>query len=394
MSINIGKYFPSNLPNSIGQAGACIFPNFIEIAELEDLWQGNIRILGEYSGNVNSFNFTSPNHITISGHNTIDKAHWMCPQPQRNQSFIAQEEIIEGILLRPGKTLAELKNNNLDGIAFYGASGVGKTQVAIQFVQKYRRHTYDVFWIDASTPTTLTKDFQHILDLLKIDTGDDSTHSTFPCQTIGGTPSFSNSTGETAATKNTNDSTTVNDISSQEDLLQAVKSELESSSRENWLLVLDNLTDEITITKFLPKRSNSMIIVTTRSLRLASTLHCRIVEVPRMSPTNAPLLFKKEYHNPEYSETKHDEIIQLMGLLEYLPAKIIDAATHMNKNQISVREYLTELRAARRLSISVLWQRFRFDRIYGRWNGVVAWGCFVFFSVLFAWAVGFRGVMM
>ncbi|KAG0636055.1 P-loop containing nucleoside triphosphate hydrolase protein [Tuber brumale] len=360
-----------------------------EPTRLEDHWRGNINIQGDYSGNTGSSNnISTPNYRTHGSFNASAPTHWRCPH-RGNRNFIPQEGSIEGILARPSATLAGLRGGNFGGIAFCGPPGAGKTEVAIQLIERYRWHTYDVFWVNASTPNTLTKDFQYISDLLKSSA---SSHTNFLNRAGGRTLLFARSTherlpipedptGATTAIKTTDDSTTVNDISSCESLLSVVKSELESPSRQSWLLVLDNLTDETVITEFLPKSLNGLIIVTTRSLHLASGLGCRAVEVPRMSPANAVLLFKIYYFSPE-SETNQDEAMELMELLEHLPARVIDAALHMNEKRVLVREYLAELKAARRL--------FGLGRIYGRWNGAAAAGCFAVFLVLLAWAIGFR----
>lgn len=360
--------------------------------------------------------------------------HWACPH-HGGQEFIPPGESIKTILSRPGKTLAGLRDNNFDGIAFYGSSGVGyvlhklklnlipkssdsypyrstiinssfypfprKTQVAIRLIERYRRHTYDVFWVDASTPTTLAKDFQHISDLLKNSvSGDAGAHINFPNWTSRDTllstdkrlPVPEGSADKTATVESTTGSTAARGISSQEDLLLAVKSELESPSTGSWLLILDNLTEQTAIAKFLPRSSNGVIIVTTKSLHLASGLGCQVVEVPRMSPANAVLLFERKYSNPE-EPVKQDEAVELMELLEYLPARIVDAALHLSENRVSVGEYIAELKAARRLGemSSRPWRRFEPDGIYECWNWtvVVAWFCLTLFSVLCAWAIGF-----
>ena len=92
-------------------------------------------------------------------------------------------------------------------------------------------------------------------------------------------------TDETATTRDASGSAAVNISSSQEDLLSAVKSELESPSRGSWLLILDNLTEETAAAKLLPQSPNRMIIVTTRSLHLASRLSYR----PSKYQGSAPL---------------------------------------------------------------------------------------------------------
>lgn len=111
-----------------------------------------------------------------------------------------------------------------------------------------------------------------------------------------------------------------------------------------------------------------------------------------MSPANAALLFETKYRHPEES-VKQDEAMELMELLDYLPARIVDAALHLSENRVSVGEYMAELKAARRLAevSSRPWRRFGLDGMYRCWNwGAAAWGCFVFFSILCAWAISFK----
>ncbi|KAG0135841.1 P-loop containing nucleoside triphosphate hydrolase protein [Tuber indicum] len=351
-------------------------------------------------GDYNHHSFSDPSRVS---HYKIGSfggtRHWKYSHYEI-QTFVPQEEgITEHIRSDPNETIAELNAKDLDGIAFYGPSGAGKTVVAVKLMQRYRWHAYDIFWADASTPATLAKDFQHISGLLK---NSASTHTNFFNRVCGDRlplaksadkrlPISEDPISKTTAMKNT-DNTTANDTSSYESLLSVVKSELEFPSRPNWLLVLDNLTDETVITGFLPKSPNGMIIVTTRSLHLASGLGCQTVEMPRMSPTNAMLLFKINYRNPGESEVKQDEAMELMELLEHFPARIVDAALHMSENRVLAREYLAELKAARRLAEkrSRPWRLFGLGGIYGCWNGAVAAGCFVVFSVLLAWAIGFR----
>lgn len=91
---------------------------------------------------------------------------------------------------------------------------------------------------------------------------------------------------------------------------------------------------------------------------------------------------------------KQDEAMELMELLEYLLVRIVDAALHLSENRVSVRKYMAELKAARRLAemSSRPWRRFGPEEMYGCWNWVVAaaWGCFVVFSILCAWAINFK----
>ncbi|CUS07582.1 unnamed protein product [Tuber aestivum] len=409
MSIILENTLPCALQNIIRQAGMCIFfTGFIDIAESEQLWKGNIRMLGEYGGHscpdvlhVGHFRASSP-----KGAHATPPADWTYSHHEVQTLIPHGKGIIELIRSDPEKAIAELKANNFDGIAFYGASGIRKTQTAVQFMQACCQHIYNIFWADASTLTTITTHFQYTSDLLEIDARcDTSPHTRLANQMRNGAQvapgstnkrfsTHDNLTDKTASTKDTGSSMENGTSSSRENLPPTIRSKLESPSTGNWLLVLDNLTEEAAIAKSLPKTPNGTIIVTTRSLQLVSRLDCRAVGARRMSPGSAALLFEINYLNPEGSEMKQDEAMELVEFLEYLPAKIADAALDMSKNRVSVREYLAELKAVRRLlESSRPWRCSRPDWIYGCWNGAapaVAWGCFVIFSILSAWAIGFR----
>jgi hypothetical protein len=128
-------------------------------------------------------------------------------------------------------------------VALVGAGGLGKTQLAITFAQRFHQQYSSVFWLNAKDETSLKQDLAELADtVLDSDQG---------------------------ANSNSAD---------QGEIIQRVNKWFSRSDNTQWLLILDNYDDPkfpglssptgYDIRKYFPRRNQGSILITTRSQRL------------------------------------------------------------------------------------------------------------------------------
>ncbi|KAG9235350.1 acyl transferase/acyl hydrolase/lysophospholipase [Amylocarpus encephaloides] len=161
-----------------------------------------------------------------------------------------------------------------------------------------------------------------------------------------------------------------------------LQSYLSQASAGQWLLVFDNADDlnmwignpEIEqesshLIECLPKSQDGRIIFTTRDRKTAYELvqhEKHIVEVPELSEAIAIGLLQK--YLPKHDLGEHEEDAKsLLKQLTYLPLAIVQAASYINKNRISLTEYLLLLADQEEEVINLLSEHFQDD---GRYHNV------------------------
>jgi len=142
---------------------------------------------------------------------------------QRNPHFVGRHDLIEQLRT---KLCATQEGTYRNRVALHGMGGVGKTQVAIEYVFKYKEQYSSVFWISAATPGDFQTGFQQIA-------------KTVNCINVD---------------QNTADEVTT-----------AVLRWLEKQS--SWLLVFDNLDDISIVDGYLPAVGGDSchLLITTRN---------------------------------------------------------------------------------------------------------------------------------
>ncbi|MFI8306666.1 FxSxx-COOH system tetratricopeptide repeat protein [Streptomyces sp. NPDC085927] len=210
--------------------------------------------------------------------------------PPRNVHFTGRQHLLEtlhGLLApdRPTETVHVLT----------GLGGVGKTQLAVEYV--YRYHTdYDlVWWIRAAQPATMVSGFHDLAQALGLlATPDGPRHDAVP----------------------------------------AVREALRAGDiRKRWLLVFDNAESVEEVRPFFPLGGPGAVLVTARSSQWAHV--ARTLEVDVFSREESMALVRRR--NPRLGEDEADALAEALG---DLPLALEQASVWLLDTGMPVSEYL------------------------------------------------------
>ncbi len=144
---------------------------------------------------------------------------WHLPY-QRNPFFLGREDILDQIYtaLHPASGSPAIPQ------ALCGLGGIGKTQIALEYVYRHRDEYPIVLWISAETPSGILNDYMTIAMQAHLVPAEEK---------------------------------------EQDRIVAAIKQWLEAYHR--WLLIFDNNDDSAILADFLPQRSRGHILLTTRN---------------------------------------------------------------------------------------------------------------------------------
>ncbi|KAJ5919107.1 hypothetical protein N7466_010050 [Penicillium verhagenii] len=213
-----------------------------------------------------------------------------------------------------GDEISQLKDRIISGkyarkVAISGLGGMGKTQIALELAYQIHHEdpTYSIFWIPATSVEAIEQAFLGINEQLGLPKG----------------PGI--------------------DVKSQ------VKSYLSSEESGPWLLIIDNADDfemwmtsstQPALKSFLPQCHNGFILFTSRNQQLASRLvGPDVITLSQMNDTTALELLKESLVQKDLLEDK-DSAILLVQQLCGLPLALVQAASFINENCMSLDEYL------------------------------------------------------
>ncbi|KAL3264442.1 hypothetical protein ABHI18_000758 [Aspergillus niger] len=247
-----------------------------------------------------------------------DPCFWMVPFT-RNPGFVGREHTLSQVMERImplGKAHSR--------VALYGLGGVGKTQIAIELAHQVHEAHPDasVFWIHANSISRFQESYYNLIKECEIESPEDK-----------------------------------------QDNLKLVKQWLEKQCKR-WLLIIDNadqaslftsdgrqgqetstsdkqLQEDSSIVQFLPESSYGSILITTRNraagVKFVRGIGRNMLEVDTMTKEESRCLIKSALSGNYPTESDMDE---LAGLLDYLPLAIMQAASFMEENVLTVHEYI------------------------------------------------------
>lgn len=88
--------------------------------------------------------------------------------PSKNPNFFARKEALDMIIKRLSSTEINLRGDRLNTVGIFGSSGVGKTELALEYVVSQRKEYDAIFWIAADSRDRLLKEFANIAMNLQI----------------------------------------------------------------------------------------------------------------------------------------------------------------------------------------------------------------------------------
>jgi tetratricopeptide (TPR) repeat protein len=218
----------------------------------------------------------------------------------RNLAFTGREEVLAA--LRQALT-AESAAAISQSAAISGLGGVGKTQVALEYVWRYRRHYNTILWITAETEQTLSTGFSTAADLLQV-------------------PGRQNP--------------------EQELVRKAVLRWLESHN--GWLVVFDNADRPELLAPCLPRQHQGHILLTSRRQVFDSAgllLHPIVLQELIPAEARSFLIRRTGRDSLDESETlAADAIAHKLG---YLPLALEQAAAYILQRGTRFQDYLLGL---------------------------------------------------
>ncbi|KAF8333765.1 hypothetical protein F5887DRAFT_1257539 [Amanita rubescens] len=177
----------------------------------------------------------------------------------------------------------------------HGMGGIGKTQICLKFIEKHETLFSDIFWIDASSESTIDLRLKQI------------------AQANGGTAEATPSAGSA---------------------LKWISKKL------NWLMVYDNADGGYQIVeKFLPPGDGGNILITSRNLELMRITE-NSIEVLEMGEEEALSLLSKSARLDCRSENMQTKGKQLISELGGIPLAIDQAGAYMLTCKCSLGDYL------------------------------------------------------
>ena len=206
--------------------------------------------------------------------------------------------------------LSRTKSRRHNSVALHGLGGIGKTQIAAEYVHRHQSQYSSIFWVDGATRQKLVSDYCRIASrVLKVSGLDE------------------NPEGIAAKLK--------------------LWFESDEARYENWLLIVDAADEIKDIQEFLPRWGN--ILVTTRDQLSGGSVVCHGIEIRKMDVDEATELLltgiglEEEEWNPEIKGFAW-AIAKELG---FLPLAVEQSASYIRETRCSPADYLELLRKSR-----------------------------------------------
>ena len=222
-------------------------------------------------------------------------------------------------------------------LAITGLGGVGKTQLVIELLYRVadKQKNWSVIWVSAVNMESFHQSYQGIARQLGIPGWQDD----------------------------------------KTDVKRLVQTYLSQDSVGQWVLVYDNADDpDMWVTKtgeeshplldYIPKSKLGTVVFTTRDRKIAVKLaQQNVVDLRAMGEDAAVELLRKCLINPDILRS-NQHASALLSELTFLPLAIVQAASYINENSITLPDYLALLADQEEEVIDLLSEQFEDDGRY------------------------------
>ena len=214
----------------------------------------------------------------------------ICNLPHlRNPNFTGREAELAELRasLRAGNAAALVQPR-----AIHGLGGVGKTQLAAEYVYRNSADYEIAWWVRSEDPTTLASDYASLAAKLNL---------------------------------------REKDATEQRVIVEAVKDWLQQ--HQGWLLVFDNAEDMKSVRPYIPRGNTSQIIITSRNASWRGV--AKSLSVKTLSEAEAvDFLIKRTGHQ---DETTAKTLAEQLG---YLPLALEQAGAYIDERRCTMARYL------------------------------------------------------
>jgi hypothetical protein len=248
--------------------------------------------------------------------------HLMGPETP-NRDFLGRQEVlfqIEKALRIPlaNQEKPSVRNPGPRSFALCGLGGVGKSQVAIEFVHLYKEDYDAIFWVQADNDNSIAESFGQIAAELKLLNPSERNDSVISRNVV--MEWLSDSVKEQPL--NTEDETPV------------------LPSVAKWLIVFDNADDLEVLRDYWPATGNGAILVTSRDpmAKTYSTVNAGM-DLEPFSPEEASALMMKLAGYEATLESK-EQSYALATRLGGLPLAITQIAAMIRSRDLTFKEFL------------------------------------------------------
>ena len=200
------------------------------------------------------------------------------PEVRQSANFVGREDLLEQLKenIEAGSESAKMTE-----VVLYGTGGMGKTQLALEYVHRHHENYSSVFWVNAASEQSLKLGFTNIMQQLiqyhaQLSDNPDYTK-------IG---HLLGMTGKLDALGKF----TIQQPAEEQDIVGAVKQWFAAKGNIKWLLVIDNLDDleSFDLSHYTPPCRHGTMIITSR--RPDCARRRRGVQVLQMQDTEAEKL--------------------------------------------------------------------------------------------------------
>ncbi len=210
--------------------------------------------------------------------------------PHRNLDFVGRNGLLGQIEYHLNKESTTVILTALNGLG-----GVGKTQLALEFVWQHHQHYKGVAWFDAESQERLTEDYINLgLDLNII-------HK--------------------------------DDKDAIEDSCRQVRNWLEGSKSAGWLLVYDNAPNYQAIGNLIPRKGGK-ILVTSRYVKGWPQEN---IQVNVFTPEESKAYIKKILGDKDLDTSQVNKLAETLG---HLPLALAQACAYIKENPVNGARYL------------------------------------------------------